>query len=162
MKINHTPAIILLYIFLLLTCSKQVQKSAPPEQSQLPDITYTTITLECIQKYNKGYPFVELSLIIENTAERYYIATVYGQIHKTYTFPLPIFAPPHALSGVSIQNNNTMHHFFVCSHTGSETIAVKSLAEKQSENYTNLTNYTTIIKIPVTIHNATKANVIVK
>lgn len=154
--------IILLYTLLLSSCSKQVQKSTPPEQSQLPDIAYTTITLECIQISNKGYPFVELSLIIENTSERYYIATVYGQIHTTYTYPLPIFAPLHAISGVSIQNNNTMHHFFVCAHTGSEIIAVQSLAEKLPENYINLSNYTTIIKIPVAIQNAIKAKVIVK
>jgi hypothetical protein len=156
------PIILLIQIILYSACSKQVQKSPPPEQSQIPDIKSTNIILECTQKSNNGYPFVELSLIIENTQQQYYIATVYGKIHKTYISDLPVFAPLHSISGVSIQNNNTMHHFFVCAQIGAQIIAVQSLVEKLSQNYINLNNFATIIKIPFTIQTAIIPKVIVK
>lgn len=153
--------ILLLQIFLLNACTRQVQKPAPPEQSQIPDIPSTNITLECIQKSNNGYPFVELSLIIENSNNRYFIATVYGQVSKIYTDP-PIFAPPYATCGVSIKNNNTIHYFFVYANPAIEIVAVQSLVEKVSQNYINTMDYKTIIKIPMTLHNVIKSNVIVK
>ena len=153
--------IILLQICLIYACTRQVQKSAPPEQSQMLNSESTYIILECYQKSNNGYPFVELSLIIENTDKRYFIATVYGQVYQIYTNP-PVFAPPYSTCGVSIKSNNTIHYFFVYANATTEIIAVQSLVEKVSQNYINTMDYKTIIKIPMTLHNVIKSNVIVK
>ncbi|GAB4219089.1 MAG: hypothetical protein Kow00102_01250 [Spirochaetota bacterium] len=135
-------------------------QSPPPEQSQIPDIQSTNIILECLQKSNNGYPFVELSLIIENTG-RYFVATVYGQIYQIYSKP-PVFAPPYATCGVSIKNNNTIHYFFVYANATTDIIAVQSLVEKVSDNYINTMDYQTIIKIPVQLHNRIQSTVTVK
>jgi len=137
-----------------------VLQSPPPEQSQIPDIQSTNIILECLQKSNNGYPFVELSLIIENTV-RYFVATVYGQIYQIYSKP-PVFAPPYATCGVSIKNNNTIHYFFVYANATTDIIAVQSLVEKVSDNYINTMDYQTIIKIPVQLHNRIQSTVTVK
>jgi len=137
-----------------------VLQSPPPEQSQIPDIQSTNIILECLQKSNNGYPFVELSLIIENTG-RYFVATVYGQIYQIYSKP-PVFAPPYATCGVSIKNNNTIHYFFVYANATTDIIAVQSLVEKVSDNYINTMDYQTIIKIPVQLHNRIQSTVTVK
>jgi len=137
-----------------------VLQSPPPEQSQIPDIQSTNIILECLQKSNNGYPFVELSLIIENTG-RYFVATVYGQIYQIYSKP-PVFAPPYATCGVSIKNNNTIHYFFVYANATTDIIAVQSLVEKISDNYINTMDYQTIIKIPVQLHNLIQSTVTVK
>ncbi len=147
-------------IFQLLSCTRPIQTSSP-QKSQFPDIAYTHITLECLQKSNNGYPFVELSLFIANTGQRYYIATVYGQIYKTFNAP-PLFAPPDSICGVAIKNNTTIHYFFVCANATTGTLEVQSLIEKLSDNYNNTMDYTTIITIPTTLHNIIKSNVIVK
>lgn len=157
-KIIYT--ILFLLITICLHCSKQVQKSPPPEQSQIPAIQSTNIILECLQKSNNGYPFVELSLIIENTG-RYFVATVYGQIYQIYSKP-PVFAPPYATCGVSIKNNNTIHYFFVYANSTTDIVAVQSLVEKVSDNYINTMDYQTIIKIPVQLHNLIQSTVTVK
>ncbi|HOJ29335.1 MAG TPA: hypothetical protein PL059_09705 [Spirochaetota bacterium] len=157
-KIIYT--ILSLLITICLHCSKQVLQSPPPEQSQIPDIQSTNIILECLQKSNNGYPFVELSLIIENTG-RYFVATVYGQIYQIYSKP-PVFAPPYATCGVSIKNNNTIHYFFVYANATTDIIAVQSLVEKVSDNYINTMDYQTIIKIPVQLHNRIQSTVTVK
>lgn len=157
-KIIYT--ILSLLITICLHCSKQVLQSPPPEQSQIPDIQSTNIILECLQKSNNGYPFVELSLIIENTG-RYFVATVYGQIYQIYSNP-PVFAPPYATCGVSIKNNNTIHYFFVYANATTDIIAVQSLVEKISDNYINTMDYQTIIKIPVQLHNLIQSTVTVK
>lgn len=157
-KIIYT--ILSLLITICLHCSKQVLQSPPPEQSQIPDIQSTNIILECLQKSNNGYPFVELSLIIENTV-RYFVATVYGQIYQIYSKP-PVFAPPYATCGVSIKNNNTIHYFFVYANATTDIIAVQSLVEKVSDNYINTMDYQTIIKIPVQLHNRIQSTVTVK
>ncbi|MDH7553472.1 MAG: hypothetical protein QHH74_07445 [Spirochaetota bacterium] len=156
----YISLILLLAIVLFSACSKQVQKSPPPEQSQIPDIQSTNIILECLQKSNNGYPFVELSLIIENTG-RYFVATVYGQIYQIYSKP-PVFAPPYATCGVSIKNNNTIHYFFVYANATTDIIAVQSLVEKVSDNYSNTMDYQTIIKIPVQLHNLIQSTITVK
>jgi hypothetical protein len=153
--------ILLLEIILLNACTRQVQKSLPPEQSQIPDSSLTHIILECYQKSNNGYPFVELSLVIENTGKRYFIATVYGQVYQIYSNP-PIFAPPYSTCGVSIKNNNTIHYFFVYVNATIEIVAVQSLVEKVPQNYINTMDYKTIIKIPITLHNVIKSDVLVK
>jgi len=157
-KIIYT--ILSLLITICLHCSKQVLQSPPPEQSQILDIQSTNIILECLQKSNNGYPFVELSLIIENTG-RYFVATVYGQIYQIYSKP-PVFAPPYATCGVSIKNNNTIHYFFVYANATTDIIAVQSLVEKISDNYINTMDYQTIIKIPVQLHNLIQSTVTVK
>ncbi|MEJ5362892.1 MAG: hypothetical protein WHV26_12600 [Spirochaetota bacterium] len=155
------PLILLTQILLCSACSKQIQKSPPPLQSQIPDITSTNIILECTQKSNNGYPFVELLLIIDNTGNRYFVATVYGQIYQIYSTP-PVFAPPHATCGVSIKNNNTIHYFFVYANATTEIISVLSMVEKVFDNYSNTGDYQTIIKIPTQLHTIIKSTVIVK
>ena len=155
------PIILLIQIIVCSACSRHVQKSPPPEQSQIQDIESTNIILECTRKSNNGYPFVELSLIIENTGNRYFVATVYGQICQIYSKP-PVFAPPHTACGVSIKNNNTIHYFFVHANAATGIITVQSLVEKVSDNYINTMDYHTIIKIPVQLHNVIKSTVMVK
>lgn len=155
------PIILLIQIIVCSTCSKQVQKSPPPEQSQIPDIKSTNIILECTQKSNNGYPFVELSIIIENSDSHYFVATVYGQIHQIYSKP-PVFAPAYATCGVSIKNNNTIHYFFVYANATTDIISVQSLVQKESENYSNTMDYQTIIKIPIPLYNRIHSTVIVK
>ncbi|MEW6526794.1 MAG: hypothetical protein AB1444_09030 [Spirochaetota bacterium] len=155
------PIILLIQIISCSACSKQVQKSTPPEQSQIPDIMSTTIILECTQKSNNGYPFVELSLIIENTDSHYFVATVYGKIHQIYSKP-PVFAPTHATCGVSIKNNTTIHYFFIYANVTTDIISVQSLVQKESESYSNTMDYQTIIKIPIPLHNRIQSTVIVK
>ncbi len=153
--------ILLIQIIACSACSRHVQKSPPPEQSQITDIDSTHIILECTQKSNNGYPFVELSLIIENTGNHYFVATVYGQIYQIYSKP-PVFAPPYATCGVSIINNNTIHYFFVYPNAATEIIAVQSLIKKVPDNYSNTMDYQTIIMIHAQLHNVIKSTVMVK